>query len=201
MFSRTIEGQGDGDEPRVLEFGVTGALYNANVLMYDRTDRGLWSQMAMKAVSGPRVGTELTMLPTSVMSFGQYLLLHPSGKVVSQDTGSSMRYDRSPYADYFAKEDLMVVPVKDLGTELPKKTLGMGILAGDAAYFVPAETIGEKRTIETALGKVVLSAEHRGDHGSVSVVSAPKGVRSIQTLYLGWSAFYPNTEIVGRDGP
>ncbi|MEO1129109.1 MAG: DUF3179 domain-containing (seleno)protein, partial [Planctomycetota bacterium] len=52
VFDRTVSG--DDGKPLILEFGVSGALYNSNVLMYDRDELGLWSQLAMKAVSGPR---------------------------------------------------------------------------------------------------------------------------------------------------
>lgn len=201
MFSRTITvTDADGTtENLTFDFGVTGALYSANVLMYDRTDKALWSQMAMQAVSGPHVGTRLTHLPARIMPFFEFKMLHPKGKVISKDTGRNAPYDRSPYADYFRKEDLMVVPVKGVGSKLPKKALGMGILAGDKAYFVPATAIGDGRTVPTPLGDVVLSATHRGDHWSVSAGSVPAGVQTIQTLYLGWSAFYPDSELIGVD--
>ncbi len=52
----------DADNPKstiTLEFGVSGALFNSNVLMYDRLEMGLWSQLVGGAVSGPRSGTTL----------------------------------------------------------------------------------------------------------------------------------------------
>ena len=65
--------QGDGSKkPDALEFGVSGALFNSNVLMYDRTDKALWSQLGMEAVSGPLSGTRLRHLPVRVVSFQQF---------------------------------------------------------------------------------------------------------------------------------
>jgi len=36
-----------------LVFGVSGLLYNSDVLLYDRNTESLWSQLMRKAVSGP----------------------------------------------------------------------------------------------------------------------------------------------------
>ena len=47
VISRTVTR--DDGMSEVLEFGVSGALYNSNVLMYDRTYRCLWSQLGMEA--------------------------------------------------------------------------------------------------------------------------------------------------------
>ncbi|UCH41924.1 MAG: DUF3179 domain-containing protein, partial [Gammaproteobacteria bacterium] len=42
------------------DFGVSGLLYNSDVLLYDRETESLWSQIMSQAISGPRVGTMLT---------------------------------------------------------------------------------------------------------------------------------------------
>jgi hypothetical protein len=49
----------------VKEFGVSGLLYNSNVLMFDRGGQpeGLWSQLGAKAMSGPSAPLALETLP------------------------------------------------------------------------------------------------------------------------------------------
>ena len=44
-------------------FGVSGLLYNSDLLMYDRETQSLWSQMEGKAINGPEKGTILERLP------------------------------------------------------------------------------------------------------------------------------------------
>ena len=44
---------------RSYEFGVSGLLYNSDVLMYDRQTNSLWSQLMVQAVAGPMKGTRL----------------------------------------------------------------------------------------------------------------------------------------------
>jgi len=209
VFSRRVmpatpkdaSGDGSGTKPSaapapiVLEFGVSGALYNSNVLMYDKKDEALWSQLGMHALSGPNAGTALEMLPVEVVSFAAFKKAHPGAKIVSKDTGHNRDYSKSPYESYFKNENLMV-PVAGVGEALPRKTLGVGIAVGDGddanSWFVPVEAIGEGRTIDTPAGAVVITKSEAG----VAVTSAPKGVRTAQTFYYSWSAFYPKTEVV-----
>jgi len=47
---------------RTLSFGVSGLLYNSDVLLYDRESESLWSQILGKAVTGNYKGTNLSML-------------------------------------------------------------------------------------------------------------------------------------------
>jgi len=191
VFSREVPAPGDGGV-EVLEFGVSGALYNSNVLMYDRTHKGLWSQLGMQAVSGPMAGTELEMLPVRVMSFGAFKDEHPGTELVSDETGHQRNYNVSPYSRYFGSDSLMV-DVKGYGGALPKKTLGLGVSAGDEAWFVPEGEIGTGMTLETPAGEVEIVPTV----GGFEVASAPDGVRTAQTFYYSWSAFYPHTEVIG----
>lgn len=188
-FKRTI---GEGDARTVLEFGVSGALYNSNVIMYDRTDKGLWSQLALQAVSGPRAGTALDFLPVQIVTLEEFLSAHPDAPVVSQDTGHERDYTQSPYDWFFEDPDRLLVPVVGVGDELPRKTLGLGILAGEEAIFVPMESLQQEQEIQTPMGVVRASASDAG----INVIEAPKGVRTAQAFYYSWSAFHPRTSVV-----
>ena len=176
----------------VLEFGVSGALYNSNVLMYDRTYKALWSQLGLKAVSGPLVGTSLDMLPVKIIPWSQYKLEHAKGKVISIDTGHDRDYTGNPYERYFSNQDYIMVPIGDFGDELPKKTLGLGIKAGDASFFVPVSEIGQRFVVRTNAGDVIAVSTEAG----VQVLSAPSSVQTVQSFYYSFSAFHPNTVVV-----
>jgi hypothetical protein len=176
----------------VLEFGVSGALYNSNVLMYDRQHKGLWSQLGLKAVSGPMSGTQLDMLPAKIIPWSQYKLDHPDGQVISIDTGHERPYDGNPYQRYFENQDYIMVPIAEHGDALPKKTLGLGIKAGDQAFFVALETIGERFVIHTKLGKVVAKSTEAG----IQVVVSPNSVQTVQSFYYSFSAFNPEAEVL-----
>jgi len=181
---------------KVLEFGVSGALYNSNVLMYDRTYKGLWSQLGMRAVSGPLASTQLDHYPVRIITFDRFAQLYPDAELVSRETGHNRPYGRSPYASYFARDDFMV-PVWGGDDRLPKKTLGVGVLAEGRSWFIPTDAIGESFTLKTPLGSVELTATDAG----VSVIDAPEGVHTAQTFYYSWSAFNQNTKVIESESP
>ena len=195
IFNRRVElpaEEGSDPETVVLEFGVSGALYNSNVLMYDRRDKGLWSQLRMEAVSGPLAGTTLDMLPVEIIPLSRFKATYPGAPLVSNETGHQRNYGRSPYESYFADSKLMV-PVLGVGDALPRKTLGVGIATDEQAWFVPESLCRDGFTLTIPEGEVRLNA----DEGGVRVDAIPDGVRSAQTFYYAWSAFYPETRVVG----
>lgn len=194
VFNRTLWLPSiDGKEPEmvVLEFGVSGALFNSNVLMYDTRDKGLWSQLGMHAISGPMAGTALDMLPVEIVSFAKFRNAHKEAEIVSNETGHERNYGASPYSAYFANNGL-VVPVRGVGDALPRKTLGLGVATDHQAWFVPAALSSDGYTLSTPDGDVTLDS----DGASVRVLSAPEGIRTVQTFYYSWSAFYPDTIVV-----
>ncbi|HUE95300.1 MAG TPA: DUF3179 domain-containing (seleno)protein, partial [Longimicrobiaceae bacterium] len=66
------------------ELGVSGLLYQTNLIMYDRSTReSLWPQMARGARCGPRTGTQLPTLPAYDMTWAGWLSLHPGARVVA----------------------------------------------------------------------------------------------------------------------
>ena len=50
-------------------FGVSGLLYNSNLIPYDRVTDSNWSQMSHKCVNGPLIGTEIGTFHVVEMSF------------------------------------------------------------------------------------------------------------------------------------
>ncbi len=200
VVSLVVEQTGpDGPVPLTLELGVSGALYNSNVLMYDKQTLSLFSQLGMMGVTGPLSGVMLDALPVRIVTLGDFAEAYPDAPVLSRDTGHERPYMRDPYAEYFGSDELKV-SVRGIGKALAPKTLGMGVLCGDKAYFVPASIIGERYELTTPNGTLVLAS---GDAG-VRVVEQPEGVRAAQTFYYSWSAFNPDlavAEPLGTDVP
>jgi hypothetical protein len=52
-------------EDKTHTFGVSGLLYNSDVILYDRETESLWSQLMHEAVSGPLKGSKLRIIPTA----------------------------------------------------------------------------------------------------------------------------------------
>jgi len=75
-------------------FGVSGLLYNSDVLRYDRQTGSLWSQVLSKAISDPLKGVTLTYLPASHTTWRDWSARYPGTLVLSTDTEIFRASDR-----------------------------------------------------------------------------------------------------------
>jgi len=82
VFNRTVDGQ-------TQEFGVSGMLWQSNLLMYNRADAeenvSLWSQVLGEAVLGVNTGDKLDIIPSDIVRLEDWVEKHP--KTVVLDTG------------------------------------------------------------------------------------------------------------------
>ncbi len=78
------------------EFGVSGLLYQANLIMYDRSSpNSLWPQMFGAARCGPKDGQTLTRYPVVELTWRAWKSLYPNSEVVGTEAGGD--YERNPY--------------------------------------------------------------------------------------------------------
>lgn len=182
----------DNGEEHTLNFGVAGFLLYSNQVLYDKESNGLWSQVFMRAITGPLSGTQLEYIPEKVMTFAQFQQRYPRGSVLSKDTGFDFPYDRNVYERYLASPDVPPQFAFEFDGRLPAKTRGAGIEGEGFAIFVPADAMGDKDLQVNTLGGPVVV---RRNEAGVETVSAPRGVRVIQTFYHSFSAFHKGCEI------
>jgi hypothetical protein len=93
VFDRRINGD-------VYEFGTSGLLRNSDLVMYDRKTESLWQQLTGEAIVGDHTGDSLVFLPGRIVSFNDFKLTYPDGKVLSRKTGFRRDYGRNPYVGY-----------------------------------------------------------------------------------------------------
>ncbi len=193
VFDRTV-----GDE--IIEFGISGMLYNSNVLLYDRSQnrkKSLWSQLQATAVAGPMVGKQLQPLPFELTTWQEWSRRYPATRVLSIDTGTLRNYGRSPYAGYFQSRQLMF-PVRPVDRRLALKDRVLGVWSDEGARAYP---LGQ---FEKADQRQVFT-EHIGDKQIIFVIDAPSGTLRVEqadegifwmnSLWFSWAAFHPETEI------
>jgi hypothetical protein len=179
------------------EFGVSGLLFNSNVLMYDRGGKpeSLWSQVKTKGISGPAIGAALEQLPLELTTWGEWTERHLNTLVMSNATGHPRDYRQNPYDGYFQQDDLMF-PAKPKSKRLPAKERVLGVNFGDSqrAYPESAFQKGDSRITETIDGKQ-LTIEYHPDSRTLRVVESDETIRWMYSLWFAWYAFYPETTI------
>lgn len=190
--------KGPGGE---IELGISGSLYNSNVLLYDRTGSGktdgLWSQMMSQAVSGPRVNEKLVIMPVELTTWQDWKERHPETKVLSINTGFTRNYQKRAYAAYFNSNALMF-DVKKQDQRLPNKTPLLGVLVGDQmrAYPVTAfADLTEPQEWEQELSGKKFTLAYHPQAKSLRIVKSDPGVSWMYSFWFAWYAFHPKTEV------
>ena len=137
VFSRKVDA-------RILDFGVSGLLYQSDVLLYDRQTESLWSQVKGGAVTGPMTGTRFRTLPSTVTSWKKWRTKHPDTKVLSRNTGHSRDYAQDPYDDYYARRGAGVWRLFKPGLNEEEKELVAGVEVDGKA--IPSQVADVRRS-------------------------------------------------------
>lgn len=196
VFDRRVGGE-------TLEFGISGRLYNSNVLLYDRrpgeTGESLWSQLQGRAVTGPLAGTALTALPFALASWADWRRDHPDSEVVAFPDPPRGNYRMPAYRAYRASETALLFPVRPLDDRLPRRERVVGLAASGEAIAVPLAALPDGETrVPVGGGEATLVWET--DTGTLRVVSLPEGVDAFHTFWFAWAAMHPDTAIWPRAG-
>ena len=93
VFDRRFDGA-------VLDFGTSGRLRNSDLIMWDRQTESWWQQLTGEAIIGKLTGHTLEFLPAPIVSWADFKAAHPTGQVLSKETGFGRSYGRNPYAGY-----------------------------------------------------------------------------------------------------
>ncbi|WP_431125566.1 DUF3179 domain-containing protein [Flagellimonas flava] len=113
-------------------FGVSGLLYNTNLIPYDRLSDSNWSQILNESVNGTLIGSKPKLYQLLETDWGTLKQLFPEVRVVSTNTGFSRTYGVSPYGNYNTDHDFFLFPV-DKDPRLPSKEKVLAILNGNRA--------------------------------------------------------------------
>jgi len=120
-YNRNLDGE-------VTTFGVSGLLYNTNLIPYDRATNSNWSQMKLLCANGKQIGKTPELFNSFETSWKTWKKIFPEAKVVAENTGYARNYGRYPYGDYKTNDDL-IFPVSNENNALPKKERIHGIIS------------------------------------------------------------------------
>lgn len=184
-------------------FGVSGLLYQSDVLMYDHQTESLWSQLKMESVAGEHAGDRLEWLPSEEMTWKAWRERYPGSEVLSTDTGFGRSYGGTgrPYARY-EQSDRLMFPVPKHRDELSNKEWVVGIIVNGAAKAYPVARLEELggEPLSDIVGGQAIAIAYDPDRQSPSVKHAGTGERipHVSAYWFAWQAFYPATELYGE---
>lgn len=180
-----------------LRFGVSGLLYNSDVLLYDRQTQSLWSQILAQAVSGPLKGARLTPVVLAHTRWADWKQRHPETQVLSTDTGFARDYNRDPYAGY-AQDPGILFPVSGQSRRYHLKEQVIGVEVGGTFKAYPFVELAKIRggTVTDTVGGKRLTLRFDPEHRTGTVFDAQgKEIPSVIAYWFAWYAFHHDTEV------
>ena len=179
-----------------LHLGVSGLLYNSDVLLYDRESQSLWSQLLSKAVSGPRSGSKLSMIPLTHTSWADWRERHPNTLVLSTATGFNRDYSSDPYAGYQSSEAIYF-PVNNLDKRYHPKEQVLGVeISGQFKAYPFAELSRTNGLIEDKIGNHKVTIEFNDAHRSARIFDSENNeIAAVVAFWFAWFAFHPDTAV------
>ncbi|MEE9225182.1 MAG: DUF3179 domain-containing (seleno)protein, partial [Bacteroidota bacterium] len=133
---RPLTGSGVGFDIRAsLEvatattFGVSGFLWNNNLIPYDRLTDSNWSQMLLWCVNGRLRGQLAVHVPLVETTWATWKKMFPNSLVLSNETGFDRPYHIFPYGNY-KTDPFLLFPISFDDKRLPRKARVHGIILG-----------------------------------------------------------------------
>ena len=201
-------GTGMAFEARVagqeMIFGISGLLYNSDVLLYDRVTDSLWSQLLERAVTGPLKGTPLKTVPLVHTSWADWRSRHPGTVVLSTETGFARDCARDPYAGY-DKIPRLMFEVQHRDERLPLKEWVLGLRVGGTAKAYPFSVLAQRVDASGRLRDRVegqdLEIRYSREHRSAEAFDGSgQPIPSVMAFWFAWFAFHPQTQVLATTG-
>jgi hypothetical protein len=145
-----LTGTGTGWNRRVLgsitTFGVSGLLYNSNIIPYDRETGSNWSQIMLKAINGPLKGTKAETFNLIETTWSTWKSMYPETIVLSESTGYNRNYRISPYGDYKTNSAILY-PLNNNDDRLDGKERVLGVLLDEKSKAYSIKKFGTSITL------------------------------------------------------
>jgi hypothetical protein len=180
----------------ITEFGVSGVLYNSDLVLYDRATETLWDQVEAKGIVGELTGETLELIPVTMTRWSRWRTAHPDTLVLSTDTGFDEDYSVDRYSNYRDSSGLMF-PVSSEDDRIHPKSVVYGfVLDGGTVAYTDA-LLQDRGSYEHTVDGVVRTVTLFAD-GSVTLVERGTGRRftPIRLYWFAWYTFHPETELI-----
>ena len=179
-----------------LEFGVSGLLYNSDVLLYDRQTGSLWSQIEKMAISGDMKGTALTAFPLRHTTWRDWVARYPDTEVLSDETGFRRNYKVNPYPNY-SRSSALYFPVAEENSQYRRKSLVLGLeIDGHFKAYPFRELSKSPREFVDEFQGHTFEVQYDDKNKTASIVGENGDEwPTLISFWFAWYAFHPNTEI------
>lgn len=177
----------------VTTFGVSGLLYESDLVLYDRRTNSLWTQANGRAFAGPARGQVLVAMSSALTTLGEWRAQHPETLVLQPPGGQAQRYaELSPYGDYDRSRRLLFAVSKRSRALHPKEvTVGFEL---DQGVAVTDRLLRREQCIRVPSSRGLIDIVRQED-GQVKIANRPDAPVARRMFWFAWYAFNPATSL------
>lgn len=198
VFKANVKADKHSNKVSVLNFGVSGLLYQSDMLLYDRNTESLWSQLMNRAVTGPLKGSRLDMLVSHHTSFEQWRKTYPETLVLDIKTGFQRNYERNPYQGYDTSNNIMFPVNNSFPRQYHPKDEVFGLEYQDHFLAIPYRELSKTDATEiTYQWRDKNWTIHWQPETPTVWVKDDKGqlIAGVRSFMFAWYAFHPDTDL------
>ena len=103
------------------DFGVSGLLYNNNLILYDRESGSYWSQLKLQCINGEYLSDRPEVINVVETTWKLWKEMFPNTKILSDDQGINRDYNVYPYGTYKEDDKVLLFPISKTDETIPFK--------------------------------------------------------------------------------
>ncbi|ELZ81428.1 DUF3179 domain-containing protein [Haloferax larsenii] len=163
-------------------FGVSGFLWMSDLVMYDDRTESLWSQVLATAIRGELTGDTLSLIPSTISTWGEWKASHPETEVLVPPPVSgtikgrqTRRYGVNPYRGYQQSGAIGIGFNEEVDERLHPKTSVIGVTSGGVARAYTLSTVNDEGVVNDEVGGLPVVVASSKDGSLVAYVRRVDG--------------------------
>jgi len=181
---------------RFTTFGVSGLLYNSDLVLYDRHTLSLWGQITGEAIVGERTGDKLERVYVGMINWKHAKLMYPGVKALLPPKNTQLDYDADTFSDYKSNDNILFpVSVKD--ARLMNKAEIIGFKVNNQAVAIDLDYLKQNRVfMEKVNGKTVNVVMKVNGRLEVKNLTDKTDIVPVWMYWFAWYNFHPDTLLI-----
>ncbi len=162
-------------------FGVSGLLRKSDLVMWDDVTGSLWQQITGEGIVGTHAGGQLTVVPSSIVSYGDFAESFPEGEAMSRDTGFNRQYGLNLYEGYSSRSTPLGYFNDELDDRFPALERVVGVSIGGLEKAYPFSLISAVGAVNDEIAGTEIVVFWGGDTADALDSSLISDSRSVGT--------------------
>ena len=187
---------------RSLTFGNEGALYECNLVLYDRQSYSLWYQLRGRAITGAHKNVQLQILPAVVARWADWRTRYPRSMILVGDQHDG-RFFRTRDSAAPELQDVAgpIAPVSRMDARLTPAQRVLGFHCQGRDFCFPMAVVDQLSDGPLAIAGIQGALAVRRADGMVDVVG-PDGsaLTTVGAYWFAWHAAFPLGDVITDRG-